>query len=189
MYLWSFMIIGLSILELSSGNHFTVLSHCDLDLWHSDLKINRGHLPVMINEPMKFHDPRPNLFLSYHPETIWWTDRLTDRQTDRQTDQLTRAKQYTPLLSRGHKYQLNNMAAGRGVVFSLCPPPFRRRGGILFCSCRSVRPPDGFRMITQERLCHGSWNFIGTLIMTRRWPLLILRSKVKVTRNSKMVFE
>ena len=24
-----------------------------------DLKINRGHLRVMINVPMKFHDPRP----------------------------------------------------------------------------------------------------------------------------------
>jgi len=58
MYLWSFMIIGLSILELSSGNHLTVLSHYDLNLWPSDLKINRGHLPVIINVPMKFHGPR-----------------------------------------------------------------------------------------------------------------------------------
>ena len=56
MYLWSLMILGVSILELSSGNHFTVLSH--RDLWPSDLNINRGHLPVMINVPMKFHDPR-----------------------------------------------------------------------------------------------------------------------------------
>ena len=39
---------------------------------------------------------------------------------------------------------------------------------------RSVRPPGGFRMITQERLGLGSWNFIGTLIMTCRWPLSIL---------------
>ena len=46
------------------------------------------------------------------------------------------------------------------------PPPLRRRRGILFCTCRSVgpsvrlrpsvRPPDGFRMITQERLGLGS---------------------------------
>ena len=73
--------------------------------------------------------------------------------------------------------------------------PFRRKGGILLCTCRSVwsvGPPGGFRMITQERLGLGSWNFIGTLIMTRRWPLLILRSlgqrsrsqvKVTVTGN------
>ena len=50
---------GLSVLELSSGNHFTASGHCDLDLWPSDLKINRGHLPVMTNVPMKFRDPRP----------------------------------------------------------------------------------------------------------------------------------
>ena len=59
MSLWSFMIPGLSVLELSSGNHFTASGHCDLDLWPSDLKINRGHLPVMTNVPMKFRDPRP----------------------------------------------------------------------------------------------------------------------------------
>ena len=59
MSLWSFVIPGLSVLELSSGNHFTASGHCDLDLWPSDLKINRGHLPVMTNVPMKFHDPRP----------------------------------------------------------------------------------------------------------------------------------
>ena len=35
------MILGLIKLELLSGNHFTVLSHCDLDLWPSDLKIIR----------------------------------------------------------------------------------------------------------------------------------------------------
>ena len=57
MYLWSFMILGVSILNSSSGNHFTVSTHCDLDLWLSDLTINRDHLPVMINLPMKFHDP------------------------------------------------------------------------------------------------------------------------------------
>ena len=70
MYLWSFMILGLSILELSSENHFTVLSHPDLDLWPSDLKINRGHLRVMINVPMKFHDPRPNYSWVIIQETI-----------------------------------------------------------------------------------------------------------------------
>jgi len=58
MYLWSLMILGVSFLELSSGNHFTVSSHRDLDLWPTDLKINRGHLQVMINVPMKFHDPK-----------------------------------------------------------------------------------------------------------------------------------
>ena len=58
MYLRSFIILAVGILELPSGNHFTILSHRDLDIWPSDLKINRGHLQVMINVPMKFHDPR-----------------------------------------------------------------------------------------------------------------------------------
>jgi len=57
-YLWSFMILGICVLELSSENHFTISGHRDLDLWPSDLKINRGHLQVMINLAMKFHDPR-----------------------------------------------------------------------------------------------------------------------------------
>ena len=56
-YLWSFMILGICFLELSSENHFTISGHRDLDLWPSDIKINRGHLRVMINLPMKFHDP------------------------------------------------------------------------------------------------------------------------------------
>ena len=56
-----------------------VFWHCDLDLWPSDLKVNRGHLRVIIYVPMKFHDPR-HKFLSYHPETIllfWVTVTLT----------------------------------------------------------------------------------------------------------------
>jgi len=38
-------------------------------------------------------------------------------------------------------------------------------------------------MITQERLCLGSWNLIGTLIMTGRWPLLIFRSLGQRSRS------
>ena len=54
--------------------------------------------------------------------------------------------------------------------------PFEEEGVYCFAHVGvSVRPPDGFRMINQERLGLGSWNFIGTLIMTGRWPLLILR--------------
>jgi hypothetical protein len=58
MYLWSVMILGKSVLELSFENHLTISGHCDLDLWPCDLKIYRVHLRVMINLPMKFHDPR-----------------------------------------------------------------------------------------------------------------------------------
>jgi hypothetical protein len=38
-------------------------------------------------------------------------------------------------------------------------------------------------MITQERFCLGSWHFIGTLIVTRRWPLLIFRSLGQRSRS------
>ena len=57
-------------------------------------------------------------------------------------------------------------------------PPFEEEGVYCFADVgRSVRPsvriPNGFRMITWERVGLGSWNFIGELIMTCRWPLLI----------------
>jgi len=38
-------------------------------------------------------------------------------------------------------------------------------------------------MITQERIRLGSWIFIGRLIMTCRWPLLILRSLGQRSRS------
>jgi len=84
MYLWSFMILGITILELSSWNHFTISVHRDLDLWHSDLKLNRDHLRVMINVFMKFHDPRhkrswviirkPFNYFGHHDHDFWPSD-------------------------------------------------------------------------------------------------------------------
>ena len=38
-------------------------------------------------------------------------------------------------------------------------------------------------MITWERLHLGSWNFIGTFIMTGKWPLLIFRSQGQKSRS------
>jgi hypothetical protein len=38
-------------------------------------------------------------------------------------------------------------------------------------------------MITQDRLGLGSWNLIGRLIMTSRWPLLIFRSLGQRSRS------
>ena len=55
----TFRILGLSILQLSSGIDFTVSGPCDLDLWPYEPKINRGLLPLMNNLPINFHDPRP----------------------------------------------------------------------------------------------------------------------------------
>ena len=97
MYLWSFMILGIRILELSSRNHFfyfrvtviltfdlvTISGHRDLAIWPSDLKINRGHLRVMINVPMKFHDPRPKRsWVIIRKPFGGRTDRRTDKPTD-----------------------------------------------------------------------------------------------------------
>jgi len=70
----------------------------------------------------------------------------------------------------------------------LCPPSKKREYIVLHMSvrmsvCSYVRPPDGFRMITQERIGLGSWNFIGTLIMTGRWPILIFRSLGQRSRS------
>lgn len=38
---------------------FSILGHFDLDRWPTDLKKDRGHLPMMNNFPIKFHDPEP----------------------------------------------------------------------------------------------------------------------------------
>ncbi|KAH3792031.1 hypothetical protein DPMN_145520 [Dreissena polymorpha] len=62
------------------------------------------------------------------------------------------------------------------IVF-LCPPLKKRGNIVLYMSVGrsvrpsvppSVRPPDGFRMISQERLGKGSCNLRSTLIMTGR---------------------
>jgi hypothetical protein len=38
------------------GNHTNIQGPCDLDLWPSDPKINRGHLLVMTNQYVKYED-------------------------------------------------------------------------------------------------------------------------------------
>jgi len=51
----------------------------NLDLWQSDLKINRSHVPVMINVPMKFHDIRPKRsWVIIRKPFAGRTDRRTD---------------------------------------------------------------------------------------------------------------
>ena len=52
--LWSLKALGQRVLELLSGNGFHSSGHCDLDLWHTDPKINRT---IFLNKgynPMKF---------------------------------------------------------------------------------------------------------------------------------------
>jgi len=49
--LWSLKALAQRVLNLLSGNGFHSSSHCDLDLWPTDPKINRG---LLFNHPMKF---------------------------------------------------------------------------------------------------------------------------------------
>ena len=77
-------------------------------------------------------------------------------------------------------------------------PPHRRCGGYIVLQmsvgrsvcrsvglsvCLSVGPPNVVRMITQERLVLGSWNFIGSLVMMSRGSLLFLRSVGQRSRS------
>ena len=85
--LWSFMILGPSILELSSRKYFMFPCPGDLDLWPTDLKNNRLPLLIITKLPMKFHDPRTKRSWVIIRTTFGGpTDRQTDRPTDRPTD-------------------------------------------------------------------------------------------------------
>ena len=53
------LLIGVCCLFVKNFNQI-FFSYYKINLWPSDLKIKRGHLPVMTNVPMKFRDPRPN---------------------------------------------------------------------------------------------------------------------------------
>ncbi len=54
--LWSLNALGQWVLELLRGNGFHSLDPCDLDLWPTDPKINRGLLLVMANLHTKNED-------------------------------------------------------------------------------------------------------------------------------------
>jgi len=51
---WSLKARAQRVLKLLSKNGFYFLGHCDLDLWHTDPKINRGILLNKDYHPMKF---------------------------------------------------------------------------------------------------------------------------------------
>ena len=100
----SFMILDQRVLKLSSGNHIVAPNPCDLNLWPTNPKIQRGHLPVMNNLPMRFHDPRPkrSQVIILKPFDI-----RTDGPTDRPTDI---SKTIFPLFSEGrHKKGYNSV--------------------------------------------------------------------------------
>jgi len=58
--LWSLKALAQMVLELLSGNVFHSLGHCDLDLWPTDLKINRDFLINKEYHPMKFEGSSSN---------------------------------------------------------------------------------------------------------------------------------
>ena len=62
-------------------------SHCDLDLWPTDLKIDKDHLYSETHVCSKFDKPRSILCLVIIRIRFGQpTDRPTDRRTDRPTD-------------------------------------------------------------------------------------------------------
>ena len=88
--LWSLKALAQRVLKLLSGNGFHSSSHCDLDLWPTDPKINRGLLPNKGYHPMKFEGSGSKGTRVFERKEVWQTDRRTDSQTDRRT----RQKQY-----------------------------------------------------------------------------------------------
>ena len=101
---WSFMIIGWLQSQLSSGNHFQITMHHDLDLWPFDPKINRAHPWLMGSKCMKFHNHRWITESVIVRKLVWRTDRQTDWRTDRLTD---RVQTYSPL--RFHRWGTNKL--------------------------------------------------------------------------------
>jgi len=146
MYLWSFMILNVSFLELSFRNHFTVSSHRDLDLWPSDLEIKRGHLQIMINVHIKFHDHRRTLSWVIIPKPFYWFESPLPWPSDLK-------------INRGHQWVIINVPTKfhdptrkRSWVIIWKPsggrtdrrptyrhaqnniPPLLRKGGIKICA-------------------------------------------------------
>ena len=76
--LWSLKALGQRVLELLSGNGFHSSGHCDLDLWPTDPKINRGLLLNKGYHPMKFEGSG-----SKGTRVIERKRSVTDGQTDK----------------------------------------------------------------------------------------------------------
>ena len=55
-------------------------SHCDLDLYPTEPKIDREHLLSMTNVCMKFKKAEPNITLKIDRTMLYMMDRPTDRQ-------------------------------------------------------------------------------------------------------------
>jgi len=76
--LWSLKALAQRVLKLFSGNGFHPLGHCDLDLWSTNIKINRGLLPNNGFHPMKFEGSGTK-----GTQVIERKRSVTDGQTDK----------------------------------------------------------------------------------------------------------
>jgi len=79
--LWSLKALAQMVLQLLSGNGFHSSGHCDLDLWPTEPKINRGLLLNKGYHPMKFEGSG-----SKGTRVIERKRSVTDGQTDGRTD-------------------------------------------------------------------------------------------------------
>ena len=92
-------------------------SHCDLDLYSIEPKIDREHLLSMTNVCMKFEKAGPNQTLVTDRTGLYMMDRWTNGQTG--------AKQYIPSSSKGgiifktNKAKIYLVSCRRAVVHQL----------------------------------------------------------------------
>ena len=99
-YLSSLKLLGQSVVELSVAQG-EVNWH---NLWPTDLKINRDHLPTKGSLPTKFEASGAKRSWGISCTRLRTTDIPTDRPTDIPTYRPTCAKQYAPPFSKGgHK--------------------------------------------------------------------------------------
>ena len=102
-YLPSLKLLGQSVLELSVAQG--EVDRHDLDLWPTDLNINRGHLFIKDYLPTKFEASGAKrswvISCTRLRDTDIPTYRPTYIPTDQHTDRPTCAKQYVPPFSKG----------------------------------------------------------------------------------------
>jgi len=73
-FLPSTMTVTQKLFKILSEHVFCIKCYCDLDLWHSDLKMYRGHLLRMADLPTKYHDCHSESFQDI--EWKWFLDKM-----------------------------------------------------------------------------------------------------------------
>jgi len=146
---WNLKALGQRVLELLRGNGFHSSGHCDLDLWPTDPKINRGLLLKKGYHPIKFEgsgSKGTQVIERKRSVTDRQTARRTDGQTNRQTDEQGKNNMSPPeggdintILNSSHKqhnwscfvkYLCPKMPTLSGIVLKLL--------FIIFGSCNNM---------------------------------------------------